>query len=140
MKERFYTKWDASREIRRRREFKVEHKIQLLQEIAWRFHGKGRRYIPELELLTVIAEFLPLVGVPSERNTRILEEIANENGLLKEQARHWYGFLHLALQEYFVAQHTDERHLLAILVTHHSDPWWEEVATHLTQVCFCKGC
>jgi hypothetical protein len=55
------TKWDAKRNIRRRREFKPEHKRQLLATIAWHFHREGRRYFPENELLEVIAGFLPTV-------------------------------------------------------------------------------
>src|SRR6266566_1399286 len=95
------TKWDAKRNIRRRREFKPEHKRQLLAELAWHFHLQGRRYFPESEVLAVIADFLPKVRLLPEQNGQVLAEIANEQGLLKEQARGWQGFLHLTLQEYF---------------------------------------
>ena len=125
--ETLLTKWDASRDIRRRREFKPEHKLQLLEEVAWHFHIQGRRYFPESELLTVIANFLPAVGLPAEQNGRVLEEIANENGLLKEQARGWHGFLHLTLQEFFVAQQIADQNKLDTLLEHRGDPWWEEV-------------
>jgi predicted NACHT family NTPase len=82
------TKWDTSRGIKRLREFKSEYKRGLLQEIAWHFHNLGQRYIPECDLLNVIANFLPVVGLQCEQNLRVLEEITSENGLLKEQARH----------------------------------------------------
>src|SRR5258708_211271 len=121
------TKWDTSRDIRRRREFKPEHKRQLLEEVAWRFHNQGKRYVPESELLSHIESFLPTVGLPSGQSIRILEEITAENGLLKEQARHWYGFLHLTLQEYFVAQHIAKHGQFEKLLIHLGDPWWEEV-------------
>src|SRR5258708_6470812 len=121
------TKWDASRDIRRRREFKPDHKRQLLEEVAWHFHNQGRRYMPESELLTVIANFLPVVGLAPEQDMRILEEITAENGLLKEQARHWYGFLHLTLREYAVAQYVAKHSQLEQLLIHLDDPWWEEV-------------
>ena len=52
-------KWDAKRNIRRRRIFKPDQKRQLLAEVAWHFHQQGRRYFPEQELLTEIAHFLP---------------------------------------------------------------------------------
>jgi hypothetical protein len=65
--------------------------------------------------------------VPAEKNARILEEIAAENGLLKEQAQGWYGFLHLTLQEYFVAQYVSDHQQLEALLEHRGDPWWEEV-------------
>jgi HEAT repeat protein len=125
--ETLLTKWDTSRDIRRLREFKPERKRQLLEVIAWHFHQQGRRYFPESELLTVIANFLPRAGLPAEKNVRILEEIAAENGLLKEQAQGWYGFLHLTLQEYFVAQYVTDHQQLEILLEHRADPWWEEV-------------
>ena len=121
------TEWDAKRNIRRRREFKPEHKRQLLEEIAWHFHIQGRRYFPEIDLLKIITDFLPAVHLPSEQSSQILEEIANENGLLKEQARGWHGFLHLTLQEYFVAQYVADHNQLDTILAHRGDPWWEEV-------------
>src|SRR5207248_11474514 len=60
--------WDARRNIRRRREFKPEHKRQLLTEVAWHFHRQGKRYFPEKELLDVIADFLPKVRLLPEQN------------------------------------------------------------------------
>ncbi len=125
--ETLLTKWDASRDIRRRRQFKPEHKRQLLEEIAWHFHLQGQRYFPEQELRVVIADFLPAIGLPREQNDWILREIAAENGLLKEQARGWHGFLHMTLQEYFVAQYATEHHQLDKLLEYRGDPWWEEV-------------
>jgi HEAT repeat protein/GTPase SAR1 family protein len=125
--ETLLTKWDASRNIRRRREFKPEHKRQLLEQVAWHFHQQGQRYFPENELLAVIAAFLPTVGLPAEQNGLVLDEVAAENGLLKEQARGWHGFLHLTLQEYFAAQYAVDHQELDTLLDHRGDPWWEEV-------------
>ncbi|HCJ36614.1 MAG TPA: hypothetical protein DHV65_20265, partial [Ktedonobacter sp.] len=85
------------------------------------------RYFLESELLTVITDFIPAIGLTPEKNTRILEEIAAENGLLKEQAQGWHGFLHLTLQEYFVAQYVIEHQQLDTMLQHRGDPWWEEV-------------
>ncbi|MFL5588261.1 MAG: HEAT repeat domain-containing protein [Ktedonobacteraceae bacterium] len=121
------TEWDTSRSIQRRREFKPEYKQQLLEELAWHFHLKGQRYFPDSEVKAVIGEFLPAVGLPAEQNGKVLEEIANENGLLKAQAQGWHGFLHLTLQEYFVAKYVTDHHKLEELLTHRGDPWWEEV-------------
>src|SRR5712692_454879 len=121
------SEWDARRNIRRRREFKPEHKRQLLQELAWHFHRQGLRYFPEREVQAEIARFLPALGLPAEDYERVLLEIANENGLLKEQAHGWYGFLHLTLQEYFEALYINEHpQELAPLLQQAGDPWWEE--------------
>ncbi len=121
------TKWDASRNIRRLRAFKPEHKRQLLEEVAWHFHRQGQRYFAERELLDVVAAFLPAVGLKSEQNRQVLDEITTENGLLKEQARSWYGFLHLTLQEYFTAQYAVDQLDLGTMLMRRNDPWWEEV-------------
>jgi predicted NACHT family NTPase len=102
------SEWDASRDIRRR-EFKPDHKLQLLEEVAWHFHRRGRRHFPDGELLDVIAGFLPAIGLPRGQNHHILEEIAAENGLLKQQAHGWHGFLHLTLQDYGCVASTGRR-------------------------------
>src|SRR5260370_12694368 len=121
-------RWDTSRDIRRRRRFRTEYKQQLLAEIAWHFHLQGMRYFPEDELLKVIADFLPTVNLLTEESRAILSEIEEENGLLKEQAHGWHGFLHLTLQEYFVAQYLNSmKNGLDELLRHCGDPWWEEV-------------
>ena len=60
-------------------------------------------------------------------SNRLLEEIAFENGLIKEQAHGWHGFLHLTLQEYFTAQYASDFNQLDELLIHRHDPWWEEV-------------
>src|SRR3989442_226421 len=121
------SEWDARRNIRRRREFKPEHKRQLLAELAWYFHSQGLRYFPKQELQAKIARFLPAVGLRADQYDDVLQEITNENGLLKEQAHGWYGFLHLTLQEYFVAHYVSDHSELATLLQHIGDPWWEEV-------------
>lgn len=120
-------RWDSSRNVRRRREFKPDQKRQLLAEIAWHFHMQGQRYFPESELLARIAAFLPAIGLAAEQNSSVLAEITAENGLLKEQAHGWYGFLHLTLQEYFVAQYAVDHQQMMILLAIRDDPWWEEI-------------
>jgi len=67
--------------------------------------------------------------LPAESKA-VLNEIEEENGLLKEQAHGWHGFLHLTLQEYFVGQYAvSVRNGLDKLLRHCGDPWWEEVIT-----------
>jgi HEAT repeat protein len=122
-------KWDTSRDIRRLRAFKTEHKRELLTEIAWHFHRQGKRYFEENELLVIISNFLPTImpEYSPEQARLILQEIEEENGLLKEQAQGWHGFLHLTLQEYFVAQYAATRNKLNELLSHCGEAWWEEV-------------
>ena len=119
--------WDTKRGIQRLRQFQPEHKRQLLVVIAWHFHQQGQRYFQEHELLTIIADFLPMVGLSRDKSRSILLEIASEHGLLKEQAQGWYGFVHLTLQEYFVALAITDQDHLERLPIHRADAWWEEV-------------
>jgi HEAT repeat protein len=121
------TKWDASRTLRRIQAFKPEHHHQLLERVAWHFHQQGRVSFPDHELLEVIAAYLPTIGLLPEQNGQVLAEIAAENGLLQEQARGWYGFVHLTFQEYFVALYTLDHQELDLLLLRREDPWWEAV-------------
>ncbi|HEU5229734.1 MAG TPA: HEAT repeat domain-containing protein [Ktedonobacteraceae bacterium] len=119
--------WDAQRHRRRYHDLEQRHTEQLLEQIAWHFHDKGLRYFKEEELLQKIADFLPTVQLPAERNGRVLDAIISENGLLKEQALRIYSFFHLTFQEYFVAQHISKNQDLSQLLRHRGDSWWEEI-------------
>ena len=121
--------WDSHREVRRFARFTTDRKRDLLEEVAWHFHRRGLRYFPKSELLELIADFLPTIDLPDEDAAAILDEIAAHYGLLKVQAHDWYGFLHLTMQEYFVALAANERGAPALdeVARHRHDPWWEEV-------------
>ena len=121
------TKWNASRTLRPMPAFQPEHQRHLLEEVAWHFHQQGQRCFPERELLEVIAAFLPAIGLPPEQKGSVLEEMVAGNGLLKEQGRGWFGFLHLSFQEYFVAQYAARHQELDILIRQRDNPWWQEV-------------
>lgn len=119
--------WDVKRNIRRYHELPSERQQQLLEELAWHFHQQRQRYFSEQEALIEISGYLSAMQLPTENNRLILAQIANKDGLLKEQARGWYGFLHLTLQEYFAARYAVNHDQLETLLTHLGDPWWEEV-------------
>src|SRR5579859_2078254 len=121
------SKWDVSRDIKRRREFPLIFQSQLLQEVAWHFHMQGKHYFPIDELLQVIGKFLPTVDISEGKSRDVLEQIDMENGLLREQAKGWYGFSHLTFQEYFVTQYIIANHRQDDLLQHLNNPWWEEV-------------
>ncbi len=121
------TQWDASRTSRHMQAFKPEHHRQLLEAVAWHFHQQGQCSFPERALLEVIAACLSAIEFPPVQNGQVLAEIAAENGLLKEQARGWFGFEHLTLQEYFAAHYAARHQELDLLLRRRDDPWWEEV-------------
>ncbi len=120
-------KWNAERNIRRPKQFSVENKKNLLKDIAWYFHERGQRYFPTRELLSKIEEFLPAVDLERAQNRQILSAIAAEDGLLKEHAQGWYGFLHMTMQEFFVAQRIHDQDQINTLLMHCDESWWEEV-------------
>lgn len=121
--------WDAHRGIRRFSKFTTDRKRDLLQEVAWHFHRTGKRYFPKQELVELIAGYLPSIGIAAEESEAILDEIAAQYGLIKEQAHDWYGFLHLTMQEYFAAVAVASRPSKRVdfVVRRRHDPWWEEV-------------
>lgn len=123
-------KWDDKRKIRRiHPAIDTYEQERLLPGLAWHFHAQGLRYFSQRELMEQIKEFAESMG----RSTRerylqdILAEITSDNGLLREQAPSYYGFLHLTLQEYFTARHLASIHGLELLLEHLGHSWWEEV-------------
>ncbi|MDF3146785.1 MULTISPECIES: NACHT domain-containing protein [unclassified Streptomyces] len=121
--------WDAHRKVTRYSRFTTDRKQDLLKQIAWHYHQRGRRYFPEDDLLGLIGDFLPTIDLPRTDSRAILDEIAAQYGLLKAQAHGWYGFLHLTLQEHFAATALLEQGAAGIerAVASRYDPWWEEV-------------
>jgi HEAT repeat protein/GTPase SAR1 family protein len=121
------SKWDATRDIKRQNELPAIAQLRLLQEVAWHFHNQGKRLFPLGELLQIVSQFLPTIDVPVSQARKVLSQIAQESGLLREQALGYYGFSHLTFQEYFAAQYLvlydSENNLLKLLDL----PWWEEV-------------
>ncbi len=103
--EMLLSKWDVSRGIYRQSEFTIERKRQLLKHVAWTCHEKRRFFFPKRELLNTIADYLLMAGEKDTRDEllpkaeQVLDEIAIENGLLKEHSTDFYGFLHLSVQE-----------------------------------------
>ncbi|KJU84252.1 NTPase (NACHT family) [Candidatus Magnetobacterium bavaricum] len=119
--------WDESRGIERRGQFGQDKKRLLLQDIAYRFFIAGKRYFKRDELIRAIEECLPVLYLKSEDATAILKEISANNGLLKEQAEGWYGFIHLTVQEYFAACEIYQRRDYKPAIDSSFKPWWEEV-------------
>jgi HEAT repeat protein len=127
-----FTIWDARRDVKRRRQFDKSQLKPLLEDVASHFHQQRLLYFSEEELLKVIAGILPKLHLSKEQDAPILaeiilKEIASNNGLLKQQAKKLYGFLHLTLQEYFVAKAFANRDISDIIRRHSDEPWWEEV-------------
>ncbi len=117
---------DPGHTLRNRgRLFDQVNKERLLMKVAWHFHTLGRRYFSEEDLLKIIEDYLRKINMPSNP-LDVLDEISIGSGLLKKMGDGLYGFLHLTLQEYFVAVEAVESDY-ARLKPHLDDPWWGEV-------------
>ncbi|GCF06476.1 NACHT domain-containing protein [Dictyobacter arantiisoli] len=121
------TGWDTSRDIARSQTFTQIALSRLYEEIAWHFHNQKKRYFPLDELLAVLQNYSQTSHMPLESCQQFLNQIAIDNGLLREQAHGWYGFSHLTFQEYFVTQYIIRNQQQKLLRQHFVDPWWEEV-------------
>jgi HEAT repeat protein len=108
--------------------FSKEDKERLLKEVAWQFHLKGQSSFPLAELSPIITQFLTTLPAPQWSVGQILAAISTESGLLKEQEAGCYTFLHLTLQEYFVALTIAEsKEKYKILQEHLYEAHWKEI-------------
>ncbi|WP_201384740.1 HEAT repeat domain-containing protein [Ktedonobacter sp. SOSP1-52] len=119
------SRWDADRFISRHHILNREDRKQLLQQVAWHFHQQGLRYFSKRDLRPLVGDFLESLGKSPTLMEAVLQEIAGEEGLLREQADEVYGFLHLTIQEYFVAVFANED--MNLLLPYLGSPWWEEI-------------
>jgi len=131
--ETLLAEWDSDPSHTGKRErvrpLTVTNTRRLMEKVAWHFHRQGRRFFPKDDIIEQIKGFIFYENISCESAKVVLEEIAEETGLLREFATGWYGFLHLTLQEFFVSQEIDHRKDdgFTTLFEHIGDPWWEEV-------------
>ncbi|MBF0338915.1 MAG: SIR2 family protein, partial [Nitrospirae bacterium] len=126
--------WDETRGIERRSIIDQDEKKLLLQYIAYRFFIAGERYFKEDDLISAIRDCLSDLCLKSKDAADILREISANHGLLKEQAKGWYGFIHLTVQEYFAACEMFDRRDYNTAIERSFKPWWEEVVLLLAGI------
>ena len=137
-------KWDTKRNIEREQIYKklsVQHKEDLLSQIALMTFQRGDYFFRQKELEQHIADYirnLPNVSTQIEAlqldSEAVLKSVEAQHGLLVERARGIYSFSHLTFQEYFTAREivasSDPQALetaLQQLVSHITDRRWREV-------------
>lgn len=137
-------KWDTKRNIEREQIYKklsVQHKEDLLSQIALMTFQRGDYFFRQKELEQHIADYirnLPNVSTQLEAlqldSEAVLKSVEAQHGLLVERARGIYSFSHLTFQEYFTAREivasSDPRALetaLQQLVSHITERRWREV-------------
>ncbi|WP_235355052.1 NACHT domain-containing protein [Aliterella atlantica] len=137
-------KWDAKRNIEREQIYKklsVQHKEDLLSQIALKTFQRGDYFFKQNELERQIADYicnLPSVSTSAEilqlDSEAVLKSIEAQHGLLVERARGIYSFSHLTFHEYFAAKEiiasSDPQVLeqgLQDLVSHITERRWREI-------------
>lgn len=137
-------KWDAKRNIEREQIYKklsVQHKKDLLGQIALQTFEQGEYFFRQQELEQQIAEYIrniPTVSLEGQDlqidSEAVLKSIEAQHGLLVERARGIYSFSHLTFQEYFTAREiiasSDPTQLevgLQKLARQVTQPRWREV-------------
>ena len=108
-------RWDESRRITREDadpNLSLEHKIELLSQIAAITFEKSHYFFEQSEVEQCIADYLrSLPNTKTDRATlqrdskEILKAIEAQHGLFVERARGIYSFSHLTFQEYFTAKY-----------------------------------
>lgn len=138
------SKWDAQRNIRRKptayKALAIEQKRQLLTMVAAHSFDQGKLIIHRDDIVALLAQFLPYFAVVQGEQIdgeSVLNEIAEQHGLLVERARRLWSFSHLTLQEYFTAKYiVDQREssLLKQLMPHLGEDRWREVLLLVAQL------
>ncbi|WP_414584037.1 NACHT C-terminal helical domain 2-containing protein [Scytonema sp. PCC 10023] len=106
-------RWDESRGIKRDevyRKLSLEHKIELLTQLAAISFEKSRYFFEQDEVEHCIADYLHTLPnaqtepIALQRDSKaMLKAIETQHGLLVERAREIFSFSHLTFQEYFTA-------------------------------------
>ncbi|MEQ9233262.1 NACHT domain-containing protein [Coleofasciculus sp. E2-BRE-01] len=134
-------RWDEKRGVKRDkiyRNLSVEHKIELLSQVAAITFDKNHYFFEQRELQQYIADYL--CTLPYEQTDEqtdqvtlqqdskaVLESIAAQHGLLVERAREIYSFSHLTFQEYLTAREIEAKSDIALLVSKITEKRWREV-------------
>lgn len=135
--------WDASRRIKRGREFvrenavyenlTLKNKQKLLAHVAAQTFADGQYFIEEDKLAGIIEAFLR--GVPGLEmlepdGVEVLRVMEAQHGIFVERAQAIHSFSHLTLQEYYAARYIVENEAggtLLRLMAHVGEDRWREV-------------
>jgi hypothetical protein len=123
--------WDSTRRISERPplpNLNPETTSQLLAEVALAFHLQRRAALARSEVINLLANYLPLLGLPTPTPRDVFLELTKQHGLLRSWSidQH-YAFPHLSFQSYFAAKALRSRadgH--RTIADHKHDPFWRE--------------
>jgi predicted NACHT family NTPase len=130
-------KWDEERGIQRDevyRNLSLDHKIELLTQIAAITFTNSRYFFEQEEVERYIADYISTLpnaqtnrAILQRDSKRALKSIEAQHGLLVERMREIYSFSHLTFQEYFVAREIFVNSAWKSLVEHITEKRWREV-------------
>jgi predicted NACHT family NTPase len=130
-------KWDEERGIQRDevyRNLSLDHKIELLTQIAAITFTNSRYFFEQEEVERYIADYIFTLpnaqtnrAILQQDSKRTLKSIEAQHGLLVERMRNIYSFSHLTFQEYFTAKWFVENANWQGLVSQFLKRHWREV-------------
>ncbi|WP_433137654.1 NACHT domain-containing protein [Actinomadura nitritigenes] len=105
-----------------------DQKIRILQDIAWHLSTSARVELPKPMVERLVADRLasmPQVRVPAEK---VLDELLQRSGVLREPVPGRIDFVHRTVQEYLAAKQAADLGDMDLLVQNaHRDTWRETV-------------
>lgn len=121
-------KWDQIRRLHRPSKYKEKWRV-VLEELAYKFFTQPTpKYMFSREdLINALSELLPLQGIDSGAASQFLREVMEQTGLLRQKSRTTYDFVHLTLQEYFVACAIKRKNEINVALSNYNLYQWHEV-------------
>ncbi|POM23407.1 NACHT domain protein [Actinomadura rubteroloni] len=121
---------DVKRDVPSARTVLVErdHKIRLLQELAWRLSTTNRVELPTSAVRALIADRLtamPQVNAPADA---VFDLLLHRSGVIREPVDGRVDFVHRTVQEYLTAKHAADLGDMDHLIHNaHRDQWRQTV-------------
>ncbi len=98
--------------------------VEVLQNIAYHFHLKGKRFFDDEELYNKADDLLKSDVISGEN---FIDTLSKESGLLIRISQDKFSFIHLSFQEFFTALEINKRNALDLLIAKIDSPWWSNV-------------
>lgn len=132
-------KWDSTRRIKRKeiyRNLTPNRKEQLFSIIAIATFSRGQYFIPEVELINFIKQYIYHIPGANDDSLdidaeNVLLEMIAQHGIIVPRAKRVYSFAHLTFQEYFtakfIAENRDTGALKNLVNERLGDKKWREI-------------
>nr|WP_237418475.1 NACHT domain-containing protein [Actinomadura rayongensis] len=106
-----------------------DHKIRLLQELAWRLSTTNRVELPTSAVRTLIADRLTAMPQINASADAVFDLLLHRSGVIREPVDGRVDFVHRTVQEYLTAKHAADLGDMDHLIHNaHRDQWRQTVA------------